>query len=233
MRSGPSSSETEKQGRFEPDELKSLDFVLPYLRSAAMFARGALQGEARKEAERFERRGEPVISLSAQGNVLEMNAAAEAAQGKVFSVQNGRIVATAGPEKNELDRALRAACRDGHPDLVTLTTVAEEERYRMLFIPVQGHARDVFHGIAALAVVVENKRPRPAALIIDLLCRERRLTRREAEVVYLIVAGEDLKEVAKRQSKSLETFKGHIQRSFDKLEVHSREELTDVVRRLS
>ena len=35
---------TEKQGRFEPDEIKAFNTVLPYMRSAAMVARGALQG---------------------------------------------------------------------------------------------------------------------------------------------------------------------------------------------
>jgi len=74
-----------------------------------------------------------------------------------------------------------------------------------------------------LAVTVHAVGPRQ---ILDLFCLACGLTRREHEVVAVVVDGLDTRAIAKRLSISHYTVKEHLQSTFGKVGVNSRLELT-------
>lgn len=73
--------------------------------------------------------------------------------------------------------------------------------------------------------VAVNLRTATAAETFDLLCRAYDLTRREREIVALIVAGLDTREISRRLFISSYTVQDHLKAVFDKVGIHSRREL--------
>lgn len=86
-------------------------------------------------------------------------------------------------------------------------------------------------------LVAERLRPRDGAAVENTADAERiaalgRLTRREREVLRLLAAGSDTREIAEQLTLSPTTVRNHVQNILDKLEVHSRVEAVALFVRL-
>jgi DNA-binding CsgD family transcriptional regulator len=73
--------------------------------------------------------------------------------------------------------------------------------------------------------VAVNLRSATANETFDLLCRVYALSRREREVVSLLVAGLDTRAISKRLFISVHTVQDHLKAVFAKIGIHSRREL--------
>ena len=223
----------EKRGVFEDDDLTAFAVVLPYLRSAAIVSRGLLDGHARRKAEPFDRRGEPVLYVAADGRVVEANPAAERADGRLFRLQNRRFVSVVRADQGRFNVAMTAALTADKPGLFSLTTM-DGGTTLALILPVQGIAHDVFRATAALVVLVDRHRgDMPATGALSLLREAAGLTFREAEVTGLVAAGLGPREAGERLGIGFGTARLHLKSAYAKLAVHSQAELSSLVRRLS
>lgn len=224
---------TEKQGRFEADELRTFSRVLPYLRSAAMILRSSLQAMARRSAEPFEKRGEPVFYLDVDGRLAELNAAAETALGEHVAVVRRRLVASWPPDQARLDSALTAALVEERPGLVTLRGAEHCKSVMALVLPVAGRAKDVFHATSAFVVLIDPARRHTAdEKAIGLLNQAAGLTGREVEVVRLVGMGRSPKHAADELGIRYGTLRNHLKAGFAKLGVHTQGELVALIQRL-
>jgi DNA-binding CsgD family transcriptional regulator len=77
--------------------------------------------------------------------------------------------------------------------------------------------------------VAVNLRTATAAETFDLLCRAFALSRREREIVALLVVGLDTKGIERRLFISAYTVQDHLKSIFEKVGVHSRHELLAIV----
>ena len=205
--------------------------VLPYLRSAAMVARGALQGEARKQAESFERRGEPVLHLGPDGRLIEMNPVAEQVCGRSFQIVDRRVATMVPADQPRLDRALKTALMAGKPSLVTVSSFSATGQTMALVLPVLGHARDVFEAVSVIVVLLDpDHRPAGDGHSLALLRDAGGLTGREFDVVRLVAAGIKPREAADQLGIGYGTARLHLKASFAKLGVHSQGELSRLIR---
>lgn len=73
--------------------------------------------------------------------------------------------------------------------------------------------------------IAVNLRAATATETFDLLCRVYALSRRERDVVELLVAGLDTRAITQRLSISPNTVQDHLKSVFDKIGIHSRREL--------
>jgi len=73
----------------------------------------------------------------------------------------------------------------------------------------------------------------PGSGCLDFLRNEFALTRRETEVVSLLVTGNDLSSIARHLQISYETARTHMKRIFSKMDIHSQAQLAVIVSRLN
>ena len=221
----------EKQGRFEADELHVVSRTLPFIRAAAMISRSSLRAMAKRQAEPFERRGEPVLYLDVDGRVAEANPAAERAIGKSLKVVRRRLVTSWRQDQVRFDRALTAALKEERPALVTLHGAGCA--VLALVLPVSGHAKDVFHATGAIVVLIDPARRETSdGAAISLLSQAADLTGREVDVVRLVGMGRSPKDVADELGIAYGTIRNHLKAGFAKLGVHSQGELVALIQRL-
>ena len=222
-----------RQGRFEADELQVFARTLPYLRSAVMVSRAALQAMARRQAEPFERRGEPVLYLDVDGRLAEANAAAEQVLGRHVTAVRRRLATSWPQDQARLDRALTAALVEGRPGLVTLRGVEGLAPVMALVLPVSGDAKDVYHSTAAFVVLIDPARRQDVDdAAIGLLNQAAGLTAREVDVVRLVGMGQSPRDAADELGIGYGTLRTHLKAGFAKLGVHSQRELVSLIQRL-
>ncbi len=222
------------EGPFDAGELTAFALVLPYVRAAAMASGQWLKTEARREADPFVRRGEPVIHLASDGSVLEVNGDVERRLAPVLRVVGRRLTAAGATDQRRLDGALKAALIERRPSLTSLFDAEGEHVTRVLAIPVLGDAVDLFRTTAALVVAIDDRRPAALDLrTLGLLARDAALTPRETDVVHLIASGRSPRDLAETMGIALETARLHLKAAYRKLDVHGQTELALLVKRLS
>jgi DNA-binding CsgD family transcriptional regulator len=74
---------------------------------------------------------------------------------------------------------------------------------------------------------------KPGSSCLDFLKNEFALTRREIEVVSLLVTGSDLGSIARHMQISYETARSHMKSIFRKMDIHSQAQLAVIVSRLN
>ena len=74
---------------------------------------------------------------------------------------------------------------------------------------------------------------KPGGACLDFLKNEFALTRREIEIVSLLVTGSDLSSIARHLQISYETARSHMKSVFRKMDIHSQAQLAVIVSRLN
>lgn len=115
--------------------------------------------------------------------------------------------------------------------------MAVERGYELIAVELAAHAQRKFYDrgevhrgrkTATKVVTMRESIPGIASPIFASVGRSQ-MTRRENEIAVLVARGESNNEIASRLNVSLRTVEGHLYRTFIKLDLHSREELADLI----
>jgi DNA-binding CsgD family transcriptional regulator len=224
---------SERLPQYEADDLSEFKMLLPYFQAATILARDLGVRDARIQAEPFHRRGEPVFSLSFDGTVVEMNAAAEAALTGPLRLARGRLAAVVAGDQHKVDGAIRRSIYGLQPSIQRIDDGSGSQRILLLALPVVADARDVFCRTSAILVLVDTaRRVGFSDEFRSRLSESFGLTPREAEVAGLVATGLNLAVVARRLNMALGTARVHLKSAMSKIDVHSQAELAALVARL-
>ncbi len=185
--------------------LPALDALRPHLARAATLSARLQLDRAQAAVATLEALGTPAAMLDDIGRPRAMNAP--------FSQLLGKLMTDAPGGLRLLDRTADALFR------VAIATRAEKgasvplrrdnsDPAALHLIPVRGDARDIFSGIAMLAVVAQARTQRAPG--IDLLQLMFDLTPAEADTARQVAMGATTRDIAARQGKSMETVRSHV-----------------------
>ena len=172
-------------GPYEPQDIATLDSLLPKLEMAVRVARRVLDAEASGMTRVLHHRG-PTFELDSCARVLRAHGADAADLDLV--VRNDRLITVDRLAQPALDRAVATAVRAPQVPAVIPIINRCGDRSFLYVLPVTGRARDVFLATAGLVVVVQPDHPKPGrlpAFIRQALC----LTEREAQIAGLLAEG--------------------------------------------
>lgn len=117
-------------------------------------------------------------------------------------------------------------------------TVALEYGYDLVAVELAAHAQRKFYDrgevqrsrrTASKIVTTREVIPRVGSPIFAPVGRAQ-MTRRENEIAVLVARGESNNDIAAKLNLSLRTVEGHLYRTFIKLDLHSREELAELIK---
>jgi DNA-binding CsgD family transcriptional regulator len=220
-------------GPYQRRDVLALGSILPDVKAAARIAPHVLDAEAAGMVRLLHQRGDPVFEIDAWGRVLRAHGFADGSAQPV-GVVGRRLVAADRLAQPTLElAALSAVGPPPRPAGVSLSG-RNGERYYLQFVPVGGHARDVFKATAAVATLIQRC-PRPScvgathAMIRDAFG----LTDREIDVAALLGEGLNLADIARQLRVRIGTARNHLKNVFEKTDTRRQAELVALIARLS
>jgi DNA-binding CsgD family transcriptional regulator len=221
-----------RHGHYEPADIAQLNTQSRNLRTSMRVARQVLDAEAAGIVKMVHQRGDPVFELDSWGRVLRTHQV-HACPASV-TVIGRRLVAVDKLAQAPLDRAILTATTVPRQPALAIAWDHDGHRVFLQVIPVTGDARDVFHGTAAVAVLID---PAPNPDISERLAETIQsafgLTRREAQVAVLLGQGLSLEAIAAHLGLQIGTSRNRLKSVFDKTRTTRQAELVALLRALS
>jgi len=219
---------------YRPQDIRTLNSVLPLLRGAARAAEAVFAAESRERGRLLSAGRRAVIELDARGRIMSANAAAEDMLRGGLVLRGARLAAPQATEQPILDAALaRPLGPERQCGLAVLSSGTGNARLVIQALPLTGAARDVFRGVAAMAIITPVEQPSaPSAVLVDLLRQAFGLTPSEARVSALVGQGVPLAQAAQQLGLSEGTVRNYLKASLSKTGVTRQAELAVLVTRL-
>lgn len=219
---------------YTPHDIRALNRVLPMLRSAASTAEAVFDAMSRERGRLLSDGKRAVIELDARGRIVSASTPADAILCGALLTRGARLVAPQPTEQPILDAALaRPLGPERECGFAVLTVGAGNSRLVLRILPVTGEARDVFRGVAAVAMITSVEQPlAPSAFLVDLLHATFGLTLSEARVSALVGQGLRPAQVARLLGLSEGTARNYLKASLAKTGVTRQAELAVLVTRL-
>ncbi len=220
-------------GPYGREDAAALNTALPELHAAARIAKSTLDAETRGMSWLLRRRGDLVIEIDANGRALPGQEPGEADPLHPLRILRDRLAALDPRAQPLLDQVVAGAVAGpARIGLVPLTG-PDGRRYLLQIHPVPGLARDVFLAAQAIAVLIELGRERveslPEASGLRLAFG---LTRREADVAFLLAGGLSMPAIAQRLEIRLDTARTYLKDAFQKTGTNRQAELAALLARL-
>lgn len=220
-------------GPFTEEERATLDALLPRLRSAARITLRMQESRAEGFVQALTNQGDLIFELNASGQVREAYGHGVGQTEWPLAVIGHRLVATDHLSQRGLDRAVQAAIASPSRPAIASLMAPDGSRRFVHVVPIKGRAHDVFLGTAAIAILFYNKNIDLAQINIDFDFDVLRdifsLTKREAEVVSLLVRGMAPVSIARHLHIGLGTVRTYLKGAFQKTSTTGQRELVALV----
>ncbi len=221
------------RGPVDSETLRQLDAYYPHLAQSALVC-GRLQLErARVAGETLALLGLPALTVDESGKALFSNHLVEGLGDFLGWRAKGRLALRDARAEAFLKQAI-ATCRraDARVSQSFLArAVSSQAQLVVHVIPIQGTARDLFAGCAAIIVMspLDPMKAAPAALIQKLFD----LTPMEARVAHGLARGATLDELASEGSVSRNTVRTQLRAVFEKTGCARQAEVVSLLSRIS
>jgi DNA-binding CsgD family transcriptional regulator/PAS domain-containing protein len=225
---------------YDDGDLDLLRALTPHLRQAVVVD-GRLHQSARETdvlEEVLDHLSTGVIVLDAKGRVLRTNRAADRilANGDGLSLCRNELATARPADACTLRKLIGGAAQTGNGNgldaggSLALERPSGRRSLTLLVSPVRSIGADTIDGCAAALVFVGDPEQRVEPPI-EALRRLWGLTRAEARVASLLMAGERLEDIAEQLRVQTNTARAHLKQVFAKTETHRQAELVVVLLR--
>lgn len=219
---GFSLQRSEKEGAFSFRDLERLNRMLPRLREILLLAHRIGVDRDRTIVSGLELVQQAAILFDSRGLICNMNPAAEALVGNVFSTHSRKLIATDHRQRFALANSIDAACvhpylsNDASPQITRIES-AQGRPWIAQVAPVTGRAKDIFGNAHALLILTPAySQPR---LVHHTLSTAFGLTQAETGVAELLAMGLSTNEMADRLHISRNAVRFHIKSILPKANV--------------
>jgi DNA-binding CsgD family transcriptional regulator len=178
-----------------------------------------------------------VCILGSELKLLEVNVAARdfLGDGSFLTSQNGYLASGTSPNR-QLARLLHelsnGMIKNGHRVRV-YDDVSGAECYLSIFPILDAEEFWWVDSRQSKYVLFIGTQIKPGSNCLTFLKKEFALTKREIEVVSLLVTGSDLTSLARQLQISYQTARSHMKSIFSKMDIHSQAQLAVIVLRLN
>lgn len=232
-------SRFEGHGNYGPDERRTLEAIIPYLRSALRVFVRRSDTEVEKEALSAAVSGMSVGSLmvTAEGRIVEANAPALAIlQERDGLLERGGRISSQDQKMarhllNLVRRNAEASLRRGDKGDVRALLIdrpSGRESLSLLVRPATTKARELL-GIRPMALIHLVDPAQPRVKMIDALIQLFGLTPAEARIAAFIANGQSIQDIVGATGNSSNTVRSQLRAVFSKLGVHRQPQLIRAV----
>jgi DNA-binding CsgD family transcriptional regulator len=198
---------------------------------------GALKSAIRAKSGALEKLNTGVCILGSELKLLEANVAAKAflSDGCFLTSNKGYLAGGTTPNR-QLARLLHELSNDmikSSRRVRVLDSSSGAECYLSIFPILDADEFWWVDSRQSKYVLFIGTQLKPGSTCLDFLKNEFALTRREIEVVSLLVTGSDLASIARHLQISYETARSHMKSIFRKMDIHSQAQLAVIVSRLN
>jgi len=223
-----------REGRFDAVDKQILSRLGPRLTETASLATAVGRAALHSVTNTLQRLEQPALVLSRSGDVLGMNAAADAGFDDDIRVSRGQLFLRDKNARAKLDQTLQAIRWEPDGDALPVTPIvvrrAAKPAVVIRILPIDGAARNVFLGARAL-LIFSNLLPR-AAPNSRLIAEALDLTPAESRLAELLARGLSLDLASSELGISRETARNQLKSAFFKTGTHRQSELISLVHQL-
>ena len=178
----------------------------------------------------FDRMGCGGIILSTAGHVLAINTSARLILQDLFDLNEAAVAALNGSGRDIIKQLLSRGRTRAHFDSENWILIERSDQRPLImnFVPVPVLSDDGPHSV--LLLIDLNATPLPSTSCLEQIFR---LTKAEARLTLLLVAGKTLDEIAQKLHVSVATVRTQLKAVFDKTQTHRQPELVVLVSRLA
>lgn len=220
---------------FDANDVRKLRRLLPHLRNATAVAMHLSAARSSTLVDGLSLGGQAGILIDAVGQVVAVNAEAEALLGDALIIRQGRLMAANSRSQSRLNMMINLVCSavsdTARVGPVVLEAAPGGTALVARIAPVERQARDVF-GLRG-AIILLMRQDRPMAAPQDVLIAMFGLTPGEARVLNLLADGHTLADISDRLEVTREAVRFHLKSIFLKTDTHRQSELVAMLMRLS